>query len=319
MTWLKLYLRWPPFYRETNLKIIPVWNSSSERHNRQKGNKMALLKYGATVLPFNSRRHCWWLGQLWWWRWRVRQQTFKAFRALWCCFFFCSVNAVTMTLCFWNVSQKHTHADTSSRHCYTYILQKKKKKKFILITYLTGTTERVFGLKAPQMGTSVFVCVCVRAHSCGRAARTGNFLCWGRGEKLGHFIFSSVHCQKGQRSKVRAIGEFCAACRQIRFQERGRNANHPGGIGAWMSVLVCIRKYTHTHASVCMCVCVCPAHMCKWTCFYVGLCREKKKKKKSQCQWYFLLIWAFIYICSKMLPMDLKYLVSAGVWKRTKR
>jgi len=94
------------------------------------------------------------------------------------------------------------------------------------------------------MRIGVCVCLlCVCPSMCGRAARTGDFLCWRR-ERLGHFIFSSVHCQKGQRSKVRAIGEFRAACRQIRFQGWGRVADRPRGIGA----CECMCTYMH----VCM-------------------------------------------------------------------
>ena len=71
----------------------------------------------------------------------------------------------------------------------------------------------------------------------------------GGKERLGHFIFSSVCCQKGHRSKVRAIGEFCAACRQIGFQGWGRVVDCPKGIGASMCLCVCV--------CVCFCVCVC--------------------------------------------------------------
>lgn len=92
---------------------------------------------------------------------------------------------------------------------------------------------------------SLCLCVCACLFMCGRAAGTGDFLCWGR-ERLGHFIFSCVHCQKGQRSKVRAIGEFRAACRQIRFQGWGRVTDRPRGIGA----CVCVWLHTCMHTYV---------------------------------------------------------------------
>lgn len=105
-------------------------------------------------------------------------------------------------------------------HTHTYLLPTYRESFW---SCASREPERVFSLKASQMGIRVcarllFVCVCPFMR--GRAARTGDFLCWGR-ERLGHFIFSSVHCQKGQRSKVRAIGEFRAACRQIGFQGVG--------------------------------------------------------------------------------------------------
>lgn len=126
--------------------------------------------------------------------------------------------------------------------------------------------ERVFGLRASQMGISVCVCVC--PFMCGRAARTGDFLCWGR-ERLGHFIFSSVHCQKGQRSKVRAIGEFRAACRQIGFQGWGRIVDRPRGIGACVHLCACVHTYMYAHIYMYM-------HMyprtLPWACMSVCLC-----------------------------------------------
>lgn len=91
---------------------------------------------------------------------------------------------------------------------------------------------------------TMFVCVCAWPFMCGKAVGTGNFLCSGR-EKLGHFIFSCVRCQKGQRSKVRAIGEFRAACRQIWFQGWGRAGDCPEGIGAYVSVRTYMYAYIH--------------------------------------------------------------------------
>lgn len=89
-----------------------------------------------------------------------------------------------------------------------------------------------------------FVCGCVG----GRVHKNRRFFVLEK-ERLGHFIFSSLRCQKGQRSNVRAIEEFQAACRQIRFRQRGRGGICPKGIGACICVslsqqLFCLR---HLH------------------------------------------------------------------------
>lgn len=86
-----------------------------------------------------------------------------------------------------------------------------------------------------------FGCGCVG----GRVHKNRRFFVLEK-ERLGHFIFSSLCCQKGQRSNVRAIEEFQAACRQIRFRQRGRGRICPKGIGACICVslsqqLFCLR------------------------------------------------------------------------------
>lgn len=175
-------------------------------------------------------------------------------------------------------------------HTHTYLLPTYQESFW---SCASREPERVFSLKASQMGIRVcarllFVCVCPFMR--GRAARTGDFLCWGR-ERLGHFIFSSVHCQKGQRSKVRAIGEFRAACRQIGFQGWGRVTDQPGGIGA------CVRAFVSAFA----CVHICMYLLWGCTCTYLwqGLFRQHFLKRhltralmlreSGSCSWCSLL------------------------------
>lgn len=98
---------------------------------------------------------------------------------------------------------------------------------------LRGSQEQgvYIGRSHPE---SVSVCVCVCA-SVWEGCKNRRFFVLEK-KSLGHFIFSSVRCQKGQRSNVRVNEEFRAACRQIGFQGRGRVGNSPRAIGASICV-----------------------------------------------------------------------------------
>lgn len=156
--------------------------------------------------------------------------------------------------------------------------------------------KRVFCLKCIPNGNQCVclpcLCVCACPFMCGRAARTGDFLCRGR-ERLGHFIFSCVHCQKGQRSKVRAIGEFRAACRQIGFQAWGKGRGSPRGIGAYACVCVRVCMYT-CRCCERACVCACAGPACAKIRVYVWACSGSPFFKTSFCSFSAQSIWNFL-------------------------
>lgn len=123
-----------------------------------------------------------------------------------------------------------------------------------------------------------------------------------------HLLF----CALPKRAEVKSQGNWRILCCMPTDQVSGAGEECES---PWRDRCLneCVGVYTqiHTHMQVFVCVCVCVQLTCANGRAFMWDCAERKKKK-SQCQWYFLLIWAFIYICSKMLPMDLKYLVSAG-------